>query len=229
MALRTGVPSAQIGCPLDIVKYFYEEPVHLEAFSAETDPDARRRDEPALPLGALLAPASYFRGYLAGSQGDRVGLTTTRPEAFLPALLGMFGRVRWTVAEREGRVARVADPSATLVDPAAAAVLVGTVGTVGADDLRAVATAERRYGIPALRRLLDAGATVCFPEPAHDGWDWSLFSPTPLKDRLVQAFRAHPVEDVRRFVLAYPRARSEHKFYFERWALDDLPGWVEEL
>lgn len=153
-----------------IVKYFYEEPVHLEALSAEADPDARRRAEPSGSLGDLLRPAAYYRAYLAGSDAS--------------------------------------------VDEAA---------------LTEVAAAERRYGIPALRLLLDAGVTVLFPEPAHDGWDWSVFSAAPLRERLVAAFRARPAPGVRRFVLPFQRARSEHTFYFERWRLDDLPDWIEEV
>ena len=102
-------------------------------------------------------------------------------------------------------------------------------GAAGEADLRAVAAVERRYAVPALTRLLDGGAVVLFPEQAHDGFDWSLFSATPVKDRLVAALRAHPGDGVRRFVMPYRRARSEHKFYFDRWTLDALPEWVEEL
>ncbi len=215
---------------MDIVKYFYEEPVLLEAFAAETDPDARRRAAPTLGLEAFLTPPPYCRGYLAGSRGDRSGLTAiTRPEAFVTPLLDVLAGLRWTAARRSGEIAETAEPAEVLRDPAAVAALAGSSASVQIDDLGMVASAERRDGIPALRRLLDAGATVLFPEPAHGGWDWSLFSPTPLKDRLVAAFRAHPAEGVRRFVVPYQRAQSEHKFYFERWALGDLPDWVEEV
>jgi hypothetical protein len=220
--------------PTDILKYFHEEPVHLEALSAETDPDARRRAAPALPLDALLRPTDYFRGYLAGSRiaddGDRVGLTAiAHPEAFIAPLLDAFAGLRWTAARRDAEIGDVENPAAALRDPSALAVLVGAGSAVDAEDLRAVAEAERRYAIPALRRLLADARVVAFPEPAHDGWDWSLFAPRPLKDRLVAAFRRHPVAGVRRFVLPYRQARSEHKFYFERWTLDALPDWVEEI
>ena len=216
--------------PIDVIKYFHEEPVHLEALSAETDPDARRRAAPELPLDALLSPTEYYRGYIAGSHGDRVGLTAIEhPAAFVDPLLDMFGGLRWTAVHRGGEIADVADPETVWRDPAAVAVLVGAGGSVSPDDLGAVALAERRYAIPELRRLLAASAVVAFPEPAHDGWDWSLFAAAPLKDRLVAAFRAHPAEGVRRFTLPFQQARSEHKFYFERWTLDALPDWVEEI
>ncbi len=220
--------------PVDIVKYFHEEPVHLEALSAETDPDARRRAAPSLPLDALLSPTEYFRGYLAGSHitadSERIGLTAiAHPEAFVGPLLDVFDGLRWTAASQHAEVGPVEDPAAALLDPSALTVLVGAEDAVDVEDLKAVAEVERRYAIPALRRLLDEARVVAFPEPAHDGWDWSLFTPAPLRDRLVAAFRRHPAPAVRRFVLPYQRARSEHKFYFERWTLDALPSYVEEV
>ena len=214
---------------MDIVKYFYEEPVHLEALSAETDPDARRRAAPERSLADLLTPTAYYRGYLAGSRGDRVGLTVLDAEAFVPALLDVLGGPRWTQASRSGETSEAADPTAVLRGLADVGALAESRKPVKTDDLKTVAAVERRVGIPALRRLLDAGATVLFPEPAHEGWDWSLFAARPIRGRLVAAFRAHPVEGVRRFALPYPKARSEHTFYFERWALGALPEWVEEL
>lgn len=230
-ALRLSPPCI---VPTDIVKYFHEEPVHLEALSAETDPDARRRAAPEMPLDALLRPTNYYRGYLAGSRiaddSEQVGLTAiAHPEAFVDPLLDVFAGLRWTAVRRGAEIGQVEEPTTALRDPSALAVLVGAEGAVSPDDLRAVAATERRYAIPALRRLLAAVRVVAFPEPAHDGWDWSLFTPQPLKDRLVTAFRRHPTECVRRFVLPYQQARSEHKFYFERWTLDDLPHYVEEV
>lgn len=220
--------------PLDIVKYFHEEPVHLEALSAEADPDPRRRDAPEQGLDALLRPTLYYRGYLAGTDlaADRVGLTAiAHPEAFVVPLLDVFGGQTWTRADQTGKVAVVqeGEVASVLRNPAGTAALVAAVGPADADALAVVAGIERRYGIPALRLLLDSSAVVLFPEPAHDGWDWSLFAPTPMKDRLVEAFLRHSVFNVRRFVLPYREARSEHKFYFERWQLGALPEYVEEL
>ena len=215
---------------MDILKYFHEEPVHLEALSAEADPDARRRAEPSASLDDLLRPTAYYRGYLAGSRQDRVGLTAlASPNAFVLPLLDVLAGSRWTFAAPDGSVEAAADPASLLQHPGAAAALAASDGPVDETALAEVARAERRYGIPALRRLLDAGATVLFPEPAHDGWDWSVFSAEPLRERLGAAFRRHPAPGVRRFVLPYRRARSEHTFYFERWTLDDLPDWIEEL
>ncbi|MEP0548644.1 MAG: hypothetical protein ABJF88_17040 [Rhodothermales bacterium] len=217
---------------MDIVKYFYEEPVHLEALSAEADPDARRRAAPEHDLAALLRPTSYYRAYLAGTDlaADRTGLTAiANPDAFVAPLLDVFAGKVWTQADRSGAVTVIEDAAPVWRDPAETAVLVAAAGPVDAAALAAVASVERRYGIPSLKRLLAEADAVCFPEPAHDGWDWSLFAAAPLRKRLIDAFRRHPVADVRCFALPYREARSEHKFYFERWQLDTLPAHIEEL
>ena len=214
---------------MDIVKYFYEEPVHLEALSAEADPDARRLAAPARSLDDVLRPTAYYRGYLAGSHGDRVGVTALdAPDAFVAPLLDVLAG-HWTRADVEGRTASVPDPAALLRAPRTTLAVAVSEGPVDEEALTEAARVERRYGIPALRCLLDAGATVLFPEAGHGGSDWSLFAPEPLRERLVAAFRTHPAPGVRRFVLPYHKARSEHKFYFERWQLDALPDWIEEL
>lgn len=228
MPLGPSVSSA----PLDIVKYFYEEPVHLEALSAEADPDARRRDAPEQGLDVFLNPTPYYRGYLAGTDlaADRTGLTAiAHPEAFVTPLLDAFGGRTWTRVDRSGETTTVDAPEDVLCDPAETAVLVAATGPVDAEALAAVAAVERRYGIPALRRLLAEADVVAFPEPAHDGWDWSLFAAAPIREPLTAAFRGYPIPGVRRFVLPYRQARSEHKFYFERWQLDALPTHIEEL
>ena len=67
-------------------------------------------------------------------------------------------------------------------------------------------------------RLLDMGATVVFPEPAHVGHDWSIFSAKPLSARFTEALATAPA-DCRSFVVPYVKARGEHKFYFEQYDL----------
>jgi hypothetical protein len=90
---------------------------------------------------------------------------------------------------------------------------------------------QRRYALPALRRLLESARVAFFPEPAHDGFDWSFFSAHPMREPLTSAFKQNPAEDVRRFVLPYQKARSESKFYFETWQLNEaaLPEYIEEV
>ena len=51
---------------MQVVKYFFEEPVALEALSADSDPDSRRRAGGPTLEQFLDAPA-YARGYLAAS------------------------------------------------------------------------------------------------------------------------------------------------------------------
>jgi hypothetical protein len=227
----------------DILKYFHEEPALLEPVSRDRDPDARRRTErsdlpndPSVPLEELLDTRDAYRGYLAGTNraDDRVGLTTLRDaDAYVTPLVEALGRAWWGRCTADGRVEALdaADARRVLRAPSKTSVLVTAPEAVADDQIVAVSGEARRHALRALRTLLDTAHVVFFPEPAHNGHDWSFFSATPMRERLVNAFRAHPSDNTRRFVLPYQRARSESKFYFESWQLTEgsLPDYIEEV
>lgn len=223
---------------MDVVKVFTEEPLALEALSDDSDADARRRHR--APAGSLeeflnAARAPYARVYLAGTHlgaRRRVGLTALDDaDAWTAPLLDWAGDRPWTAVGTDGpRPLSRAEALGVLRQPAGVRAL--GLGPAPPEALAEAAAGhdgvQRRDTVPALRRILDAGAAVCFPETAHDGHDWSLFAPAPLRDPLVAAFRRHPSE-ARRIVAPYRRARGEHTFYLEQWALDALPDWAHEV
>lgn len=200
---------------------FVEEPAALRGEAAGTEPAT---------LDALLGRAApaYGRVYLAGthlSDGrPRVGLTALADaRVFVEPLLAWAAPRPWHRLGRDGALSPLADAAPVLARPDTTAAL--ALGPANRDALAAVAGGDRA---DALRLLLDAGASVLVPEPAHDGWDWSAFGPSPLG--VVDAIRAHAAgPDVRRFVAPIRRARGEHSFYFEQWALDPPPAWAEGL
>lgn len=221
---------------MEIVKYFFEEPFSLEALTPDLDPDARQRERPAGSLEALLNQPEYHRGYLAGTdlETGRVGLTALpRPEAFTAPLLDGFGAYRWTHGDARGRVHLLEETSVreVLRDPTGTTILACAETELVGDLITDVGGGVARQALPALRRLLAAAAVAFFPEPAHHGFDWSFFSTRPMRSSLVAAFQRHPLPGVRRFVLPYQKARSEHGFYFEQWQLGepDLPAYIEEV
>ena len=232
-----------VSTPPDILKYFHEEPALLEPVSRNRDPDARRRTErsdlpndPSVPLEELLDTRDAYRGYLAGTNraDDRVGLTTLRaPDAYVTPLVEALGRAWWGRCTADGRVEALdaADARRVLRAPSNTSVLVTAPEAVADDQIVAVSGEARRRALRALRTLLDTAHVVFFPEPAHNGHDWSFFSATPMRERLTNVFRAHPADNTRRFVLPYQRARSESKFYFESWQLTEgsLPDYIEEV
>lgn len=227
---------------MDIVKYFYEEPTLLEALTPDTDADARRQQamrekagrRARMPLEDVLAAPAYHRGYLAGTNLDTgaVGLTAlARPEAvFAPVMDWLAGR-RWQRGHVKGVVEEIAPEAAraALAAPAETSVLVCADAPLATGLVADAAGTARRQTVAALRRLLDAAHVAFFPEPAHNGTDWSFFADHPMREALTAAFRRHPATGARRFALPYQRARSEQKFYFEQWRLDDLPDYVEEV
>jgi len=230
---------------MDIIKYFFEEPTLLETLTPDDDPDARQQTHRTADRGArptrqsledFLATPDYYRGYLAGSNraADRVGLTAiTAPTAFTGPLIEGLGAGWWARAASDASVSPLDASGArqTLHDPSDTAVLVTAAAPVDADRIAAVVGAPRRHTLPALRRLLESARVAFFPEPAHDGFDWSFFSAHPMREALTQAFKQNPAEGVRRFALPYQKARSESKFYFETWQLGEAPppAYIEEL
>ncbi len=221
---------------MDILKYFYEEPASLEILTPDLDPDARQQALPTRPVGAWFDAPRFYRGYLAGTNLDtgHVGLTAlAHPNAFVDPLLDVAGARSWLCSTPEGHVEPVEGQQIPhlLKAPIGVAALACAEGPVSHEDLGAVAQAERRYGTPALQRLLGAPSCLVFlPEPAHHGHDWSFFAGQPMRDTLVAALRRHPLDGVRRFVAPFQKSRSEHKFYFETWQLGrPLPGYIMEV
>jgi len=227
----------------DILKYFHQEPTVLEPVTPDHDPDARRRadrtplpDEVTVPLSDLLDTEEAYRGYLAGTNGtdEAVGLTTLRtPSDYTVPLTAGLGRAWWgrCTASGDAEALDVEAARQVLRDPGDTGVLVTADAPVDPERMAMVAGRARRRALPALRRLLETGHVAFFPEPAHDGHDWSLFSASPMRDRFVAALRDRPTDAVRRFVLPYKHARSESKFYFDQWQLtgSPLPDYIEEV
>lgn len=221
---------------MDIIKVIYEEPAALEILSRSDDPDARRSRAPRLSLDDLAKRPSYARYYLAGADAEnqRVGLTAVSSSTrYTRPLVEAVGSGRWFALRRDDSMEDLPATriESALADPKDVTVLV--CASLRPDPLlvRAAAGENRRSALEYLRRLLDLPAVLLYPEPAHDGFDWSLFSGVPLLDRFRSAFASHPDSGVRRFLVPYRRARSESSFYFDRWQLDagPLPDHIEEI
>ena len=214
---------------MDVLKVFTDEPLPLDAAADEPTPRGVPR-EPA-SLESLLHRPTYARAYLAGSRlgpdgAWRTGLTAlSDPDLWLAPLQSLVGESVWTTHPAG------LDPLDTLGAPGARVALCAAPLAADVGALARVAEAEDRAGWSALRSLLDAQprALVLTPEPAHDGWDWVLYAARPLRERLVRELRRREAPGARRLVMPYQRARGEHKFYLERWALEALPPWAEEV
>jgi ribosome modulation factor len=92
-----------------------------------------------------------------------------------------------------------------------------------------VAGEDRHRRTAALKRLLQEAEAVLLREPAHHGFDWTILSSGPLRERLERALAEGLDAGIRAFSIPFQKARTEERFYFEQWALDEPPGWVKEV
>lgn len=205
----------------DIIKFFYEEPAWLESQSADDDPDARERNAPD-SLAQFLASRPYYRGYLAGSSlaAGTIGLTSIDRHKAMREILLSLGVAR-RISIRTASSPEPADDPSILIDRPGD-VLMATFGgePVGAAEAIALRTDERRRWLNVLRGILDSGAIVLFPEPAHHGHDWDIYSPIPLLSVMQPVLTGIAADDLRVFAIPHNRARSEEKFYFEQYDPD---------
>lgn len=214
-----------------VLKVFYEEYVVLEALVPDQDPDARRDLHPEVSLAQLLAPPPYSRLYLAGTDlsqydeegGPLVGLSTLPQTSISPLLKALAGSVLWG---RDGD--RVLPKDILIAEWKPGSVVIAGVEAPPIELVLALEAAPTRQSLPALRTLLDVGYVVLYVEPAHHGIDVALFFRHPIVAQARDAMARLAPADERWFLAPFQRARGEHSFYFERWALEALPSWVEE-
>ncbi|NNE69068.1 MAG: hypothetical protein HKN29_01760 [Rhodothermales bacterium] len=198
-----------------VVKYFFEEPAALELLAPDDIPNARSPGT-STSLEAFLKGPRYHRGYLTASdlEAGTTGATTSGggPDWIQPLIeaIGSDRAFRGPGTPRETALSQV------LADPSKGVVLL--VGPSAPPDQIPDLSGEVRDHAGTIRDLLDAGFVVLRPEPAHEGQDWSIFSPRPLSESVAAAFKSAQPGPAR-FVIPHRQARGEHKFYFERYDL----------
>jgi len=206
-----------------VIKYFFEEPTLLD-FPAEEESGQPSKSS----LDRLLRKNRHFRGYLAASDldNDMVGGSALEDNAAAEILSNVLEGPIWF----SNRVAGQDVVSLTLLTDQKS--IVQALSTMGGDSImmmdvdpteelvRALTDSnDRKAGMQMIAKLLDGGCTLVFPERAHMGHDWSVFSSQPLAERMKDAMANLP-DDTRAFVIPYIEARGEHKFYFEQYDME---------
>lgn len=203
-----------------VIKYFFEEPTLLD-FPVEGESGKPSR----AGLDGLLRKHRHYRGYLAASdlENDTVGGSSLEDNAAAQILSHVLEGPIWF----SNRVAGQDVVSLKLLTGHRE--IVQALSTMGGDSVmmmhvdptedmvRALTDDnDRKVGLRLVAELLDRGCTLVFPEQAHMGHDWSVFSSRPLADQMREAMADLP-EETRAFVIPYVEARGEHKFYFEQY------------
>lgn len=211
-----------------VIKYFFEEPTLLDL------EDGPVEGSEGSSLDRLLRQHKHYRGYLAASdlESGQIGGSSLEDNAAAEALSRVLGGPVWFSNRAPGQedveLQLLSDHEhivAALATMASNAVMILDFESDHGVDEEVVAELtkdqDRKRGLKMISRLLDAGCTVVFPEPAHMGHDWSIFSAKPLARQMQDALESAP-KDCRSFVVPYVKARGEHRFYFEQYDIDQF-------
>ncbi len=80
-----------------------------------------------------------------------------------------------------------------------------------------------------LAEVLQRDDLVLYKEHAHHGFDLHLFSKHNIYNLFFEPFKKLLSEEFRFFSINGKRIRSERKFYFETWSLNNPPHGAEEV
>lgn len=81
----------------------------------------------------------------------------------------------------------------------------------------------------AIAGLLKSDDLLLYKEQAHDGYDLHLFSKNNIYRDIFYPLKTLVGDRFRFFSINGKRVRSERKFYFETWTLDNPPHGAEEV
>lgn len=202
------------------IKYFFEEPTLLDLTDGQPGAGPGQQG-----LEGLLRKARHYRGYLAASdtEHDLVGGSALEDHAAARILADVLSGPIWFSNRAPGQkdvqlglLTHPKDVVRALVTMGGASVMLMDVDP--SEELVHALTddMDRKSGMRTIATLLDKGATLVFPEQAHTGHDWSLFSARPMARDIREAMTAL-LDNTRGFVIPYKEARGEHKFYFEQY------------
>ena len=202
------------------IKYFYEEPTLLDLTDGQPGAGSSQQG-----LEGLLRKPRHYRGYLAASdtEQDLVGGSSLEDQAAASILADVLRGPVWFSNRAAGQ------PSGQLNLLTHRKGIIQALGTMGGASVMLVDMdpseelihaltddTDRKSGMRTIAALLDKGGSLVFPEQAHTGHDWSIFSSLPLAREVREAMSALP-DNTRGYVIPYKEARGEHKFYFEQY------------
>lgn len=197
----------------------------MEAITDSWEPDPA--DTPA--------PREAHRLYISATDMDaaRNGATAiASPSLWIEPLLAGLPSLEWKSSDGTNSTALTEKSAAQILEnPGEQIALVGGHSESRSELVVAAARLERRMGMIHLIELLNEGAEIILlREPAFHGFDWTVYSANPLSKRFRSEWIQNgPYDNVRAFTLPWKRARGEHRFHFEHWALDDPQDWMEEI
>ena len=214
---------------MDIFKLFFEHDLRLDDLG-ERNTGAEPKTGPSIE--EFLKPdPTYSKFYLTGTLLDnepRFGLNILQNYATVEERLEeIFSGFSYATAHGEHESLR----EAISVIDTGEVVLISVDSDHAKDPSPLHVDPDSNVGHfkSELRDLLTEGMKVLYKENAHHGYDLHLFSEKNIYEQLFYPFRDLVGDTFRFFSINSKRIRSERKFYFETWTLENPPHGAEEV
>lgn len=213
---------------MDIFKLIFEHDLRLDQLKERhTDRD---NPETSSSLDDFLNPdPTYSKFYITGTRLDReqFGLNTL---SRFPVLLDLLDKAldSYKTFTRNGRTSfHDAVEKTSIGEP----IILSTYESVSPDfdSLKIDQNSNAGHKKESIAELLQTSNLLLYKENAHHGFDLHLFSKSNIYSDLFYPFKTLVGDQFRFFSINGKRIRSEQKFYFETWTLENPPHGAEEV
>lgn len=214
---------------MDIFKLIFEHDLRLDQLKERhTD---RKNPETSSSLDDFLKPdPTYSKFYMTGTRLNReqFGLNTlSRYPELLDLLAGALESYK-TFTQKEHASFQEAVKHSAIGDP----IILSTGGESVSPDfegLKIDQNSNAGHKKESIAELLQTRNLLLYKEKAHHGFDLHLFSKVNIYPDLFYPFKTLVGDQFRFFSINGKRIRSEQKFYFETWTLENPPHGAEEV
>lgn len=213
---------------MDIFKLFFEHDLRLEELRERSSGNSPNTE---LSIEDFMKPDStYSKLYFTGTRlkEERFGLNQLEHYPKIRERLNrIFSELHFTTFE--GSYSKLDDALNTLSIGEAVLISKENDHGMNPEELRVRHDSNVGHFKTELADVLSADIHVLYKEQSHHGFDLHLFSKKNMYDRFFYPLKELVGPSFRFFSINGKRIRSERKFYFETWTLDNPPHGAEEV
>lgn len=213
---------------MDIFKFIFEHDLRLDQLK-ERHTDRRTQDVSSSLEDFLKPDLTYSKFYFTGTRLDKekFGLNTLSSyDAIISHISGALADYRLFTGEGYKNL-----ESAINGSDIGAPIVLSKYDSVTWDlpQLTIDSNSNAGHKKESIAALLKTDDLLIYKEQAHHGFDLHLFSKNNLYRDIFYPLKSLVSDQFRFFSINGKRIRSERKFYFETWTLDNPPHGAEEV